>query len=265
MKVLKFGGTSIGTPSKIKNLTKIININDKNIIVLSAFSGTTNKLLEIINENKKIKYRCLLIEKLYNEYILFINELFTENKEYINKALLIINKSFDIIKKSDIKLSKNILAQGEIISSNILYLYLTSINIKCHIISALDFMKIDENYEPIFDFIKNKINNIINNNIDKYNLFITQGYICKNIDNEIDNLKRGGSDYTASIIGYALNSTEVQIWTDIDGMHNNDPRIIKNTNYIPELSFDSAAELSYFGAKILHPCSVLPAQKKKYQ
>ncbi len=265
MKVLKFGGTSIGTASRIKNLINIINLHESSIIVLSAIAGTTNTLLEIIRyyniKDKKNK----LINKLYDDYILLNKKLYN-NSFYFNKSLLIIKYHFDIIKSfNNAFLNKQqvniILAQGELISTNLFNLYLHEIGIKSYLLPALDFMKIDENNEPIFDYIKINLKKLISKITDTNLLFITQGYICRNINNDIDNLKRGGSDYTASIIGSAIQSSEVQIWTDIDGMHNNDPRIVQNTSYIPQLSFEEAAELSYFGAKILHPCSVLPAQK----
>lgn len=268
MKVLKFGGTSVGSPDRIKNLLDIIKPKSKQIVVLSAVSGTTNSLVEIsqayLAEDKQ--KAASLIAALKSKYEVFIKELFTSDEGYENGKEL-IDYHFDLLSSFSNELftpieEKVILAQGELISTTLYHIYLTEIGVKSVLLPALDFMKIDEDNEPIIPFISEHLTVLLNKYPDDI-LFITQGYICRNSFGEIDNLRRGGSDYTASLIGAAINAEEVQIWTDIDGMHNNDPRIVKGTKPIAVLSFDEAAELAYFGAKILHPQSVFPAQKYK--
>ena len=266
MKVLKFGGTSVGSPERMKKLLAIIRPETPRLVVLSAVSGTTNKLVEIASffeasdKNKAVA----TIEKLRAEYDQFIAELFaTEQGLADGKNTLdyhfgllesIANDLFTITEE------KIILAQGELISTTLYHYYLKEIGIHSVLLPALDCMKVDEDHEPMVDFITDHITPLL---AQKSNLYITQGYICRNAYGQIDNLRRGGSDYTASLIGAAIRSEEVQIWTDIDGMHNNDPRIVKGTKPIANLTFDEAAELAYFGAKILHPQSVFPAQKYK--
>ena len=268
MKVLKFGGTSVGSPDRIKKLLDIINPDERQIVVLSAVSGTTNSLLEISQAYLAgDKTRAAeLTASLKDKYELFIKELFSSEESYENGKDLIdyhfnliasfANEHFTPIEE------KVILAQGELISTTLYHIYLTGIGIKSKLLPALDFMKIDEDNEPVISFIAEHLQPLIDQ-FPENKLFITQGYICRNSFGEIDNLRRGGSDYTASLIGAAILAEEVQIWTDIDGMHNNDPRIVKGTKPIAQLSFDEAAELAYFGAKILHPQSVFPAQKYK--
>jgi aspartate kinase len=266
MKVLKFGGTSVGSPERMKKLLDIIRPETPRLVVLSAVSGTTNKLVEIASffeagdKNKAVT----AIEKLRAEYNQFIVELFATEQGlvdgkntldyYFGLLESIANDLFTITEE------KIILAQGELISTTLFHYYLKEIGVHSVLLPALDFMKVDEDHEPMVDFITDHIMALL---AQKSNLYITQGYICRNAYGQIDNLRRGGSDYTASLIGAAIRSEEVQIWTDIDGMHNNDPRIVKGTKPIANLSFDEAAELAYFGAKILHPQSVFPAQKYK--
>jgi aspartate kinase len=266
MKVLKFGGTSVGSPERMKKLLAIICPETPRLVVLSAVSGTTNKLVEIASffeagdKNKAVT----AIEKLRAEYNQFIVELFATEQGLVDGkntldyhfGLLesIANDLFTITEE------KIILAQGELISTTLFHYYLKEIGVHSVLLPALDFMKVDEDHEPMVDFITEHITPLLTQ---ETNLYITQGYICRNAYGQIDNLRRGGSDYTASLIGAAIRSEEVQIWTDIDGMHNNDPRIVKGTKPIANLSFDEAAELAYFGAKILHPQSVFPAQKYK--
>jgi aspartate kinase len=268
MKVLKFGGTSVGSPERMKKLLDIIDPAHRQIVVLSAVSGTTNSLVEIgqayLSGDKKTAIS--LINILKGKYEVFIKELYTK-PAYLEQGKEVIDYHFDLLTNlaNDLFTSieeKLILAQGELLSTTLYHVYLKDIGVPSVLLPALDFMKIDEDNEPIVDYITSHITPLL----DKYpanNLFITQGYICRNSFGEIDNLRRGGSDYTASLIGAGIRSEEVQIWTDIDGMHNNDPRIVKGTQPIAQLSFDEAAELAYFGAKILHPQSVFPAQKYK--
>ncbi|MFA5243738.1 MAG: aspartate kinase, partial [Pedobacter sp.] len=268
MKVLKFGGTSVGSPDRIKKLLEIINPKDRQIVVLSAVSGTTNSLVEISQAylaGDKPK-AAELIAVLKAKYDIFIKELFS-TEEGLKSGKELIDYHFNFISSFANEHftpaeEKVILAQGELISTTLYHIYLTEIGVPSKLLPALDFMKIDEDNEPIVEFITEHLQPML----DKYpenTLFITQGYICRNSFGETDNLRRGGSDYTASLIGAAILAEEVQIWTDIDGMHNNDPRIVKGTKPIAQLSFDEAAELAYFGAKILHPQSVFPAQKYK--
>jgi aspartate kinase len=268
MKVLKFGGTSVGSPERMKKLLNIVNADERQIVVLSAVSGTTNSLVEIGQaylKSDKAK-AANLIAALKDKYELFIKELFQEEK-YLNRGKEVIDYHFGLLSMLSNDLftqieDKIILAQGELLSTTLYHVYLQEIGVPSVLLPALDFMKVDEDHEPMVDYITDHITPLLNKHPD-HKLFITQGYICKNSFGEIDNLRRGGSDYTASLIGAAIRSEEVQIWTDIDGMHNNDPRIVKGTQPISQLSFDEAAELAYFGAKILHPQSVFPAQKYK--
>jgi len=266
MKVLKFGGTSVGSPERMKKLLDIIRPETPRLVVLSAVSGTTNKLVEIASffEAEEKNNAVSAIEKLRVEYNQFIAELFA-SEQGIADGKNTLDYHFGLLESIANDLftateEKIILAQGELISTTLYHYYLKEIGVHSVLLPALDFMKVDEDHEPMVDFITDHITPLLTQ---KSNLYITQGYICRNAYGQIDNLRRGGSDYTASLIGAAIRSEEVQIWTDIDGMHNNDPRIVKGTKPIANLSFDEAAELAYFGAKILHPQSVFPAQKYK--
>lgn len=269
MKILKFGGTSVGSAERMKNLVKLIVDDEAKIVVLSAMSGTTNALVKISellhqNKNKEAEQE---IEILHKKYIDVCNELLVD--EYNSKGIAFINSVFESIKTYrneafafTTKEEKIILAQGEILSTNLFYLYLLQIGVDSVLLNALDFMKLNENNEPDIEFTGKILKSILEQ-YKETKLFITQGYICRNAYGDIDNLKRGGSDYTASIIGAAIHANEIQIWTDIDGVHNNDPRIVSRTYPVNYLSFDEAAELAYFGAKILHPACILPAQKQQ--
>lgn len=268
MKVLKFGGTSVGSPERMKKLLDIIDASKRQIVVLSAVSGTTNSLVEIgqaYQAGDKTK-AASLIATLKDKYEVFIKELFAK-PEFLAQGKEVIDYHFALLSgvANDLFTSieeKIILAQGELLSTTLYHVYLKEIGIPSVLLPALEFMKTDEDNEPIVDHITSHLTPLLDKTPDN-KLFITQGYICRNAFGEIDNLRRGGSDYTASLIGAGIRSEEVQIWTDIDGMHNNDPRIVSGTKPIAQLSFDEAAELAYFGAKILHPQSVFPAQKYK--
>ncbi|HON53241.1 MAG TPA: aspartate kinase, partial [Bacteroidales bacterium] len=267
MKVLKFGGTSVGSPERMKNVSKLINDGNKQIVVLSAMSGTTNSLVEISDYYYKgnadaAAQVILALEQKYNSVI---QELL-QKEETRKKAIEIVGNEFNIIrsfanKQFSLAGEKSILARGEIISTNLVQLYHEEIGVQSVLLNALDFMRVDADGEPILSEIETRLSKILEQ-YTQTTLFITQGFICVNPNEEIDNLKRGGSDYSATLIGAAIQSQVVEIWTDIDGVHNNDPRIVKNTYPIAELSFDEAAELAYFGAKILHPSTVLPAKVK---
>lgn len=267
MNILKFGGTSVGTAERIKALVKLISSSDRKIVVLSAMSGTTNALVEISNAlyQKDSDSANNLIHKLEATYINEVDKLFSSS-DFKTKGNDLVKNHFNYLRSFTLDMftvneEKAILAQGELLITTLFHFHLQEINIASALLPALNFMRIDENDEPQLTYIEKNIETELN----KYpniNLFITQGYICRNAFGEIDNLKRGGSDYTASIIGAAIHANEVQIWTDIDGMHNNDPRIVSKTHPIHELSFEEAAELAYFGAKILHPTCILPAQKR---
>lgn len=268
MKVLKFGGTSVGSPERMKKLLDIIQPQERQIVVLSAVSGTTNSLVEIAQAyltSDKAKAKTL-ITALKDKYEIFIQELFAK-PEFLEQGKEVIDAHFDLLFALSNDLftaieEKVVLAQGELLSTTLYHVYLKEIGVPSVLLPALEFMKIDADNEPIVDYITEHIQPLLDAASDN-KIFITQGYICRNSFGEIDNLRRGGSDYTASLIGAGIRSEEVQIWTDIDGMHNNDPRIVKGTKPIANLSFDEAAELAYFGAKILHPQSVFPAQKYK--
>ncbi|WP_129715763.1 aspartate kinase [Pedobacter sp. SYP-B3415] len=268
MKVLKFGGTSVGSPERMRRLLDIINPNEEQIVVLSAVAGTTNSLVEIANHflaaDKKKGSEC--VDNLYQKYKDFVVDLLPEaffqaqGMEVIDYHFgLLANFANDLFTPIE---EKVVLAQGELLSTSLYHIYLKSIHVPSVLLPALDFMKTDEDNEPDIPFSSKHLRPLIDAHPEN-KLFITQGFICRNSFGEVDNLRRGGSDYTASLIGAAIMAEEVQIWTDIDGMHNNDPRIVKGTRPIARLSFDEAAELAYFGAKILHPQSVFPAQKYK--
>lgn len=267
MKILKFGGTSVGSAERIQNLVKLINDGETKIVVLSAMSGTTNALVEIGDAlYKKDPARAeASIAKLEEKYKAEIEKLY-KSEESKTKAKDLIAHHFNYIRSFTLDMftaneEKAILAQGELLSTAMFHFYLAEQTIPSVLLPALNFMRIDENEEPDLKYIEENLQAELKKHPGQ-NLFITQGYICRNVFGEIDNLKRGGSDYTASLIGAALYSKEVQIWTDIDGMHNNDPRVVSKTHPIHKLSFDEAAELAYFGAKILHPTCILPAQQR---
>ena len=265
MIVLKFGGTSVGNAENIKKVATIVNAcNATKIVVLSAVSGTTNTLTKI---NKlliigKKEDAIDLIKELELSYNQLIKGLFSSEKHQLEAFSFIKNKFDELCSytNSTHQNEKIILAQGELISTQLFQIYQNELGVTSRLISALDFMSIDEHEEHETVIIKTKLTVILSNN-NNIETFITQGYICTNHKGEIDNLKRGGSDYSASLIGTAIDAEEIQIWTDIDGMHNNDPRFVENTFSIDEMTFDEAAELAYFGAKILHPQSIIPAQK----
>lgn len=267
MIVQKFGGTSVGSPERMKSIANLIADGERKVVVLSAVSGTTNTLVEICTAlyKKDEEEANRLVEGLEQLYSKFIDILFgaAGHKE---EAQEIVEAYLNGIKSYSKKLfspfiERSILAQGELISTNIFHLYLKSEGKKSVLLNALDFMRTDDSGEPDQDFISENIQFELSKH-PKKNLFICQGYICRNAFGEIDNLKRGGSDYSASLIGAAIEADNIQIWTDIDGMHNNDPRIVDQTRPIQELSFKEAAELAYFGAKILHPASIRPAEEK---
>lgn len=265
MFVLKFGGTSVGSANRIKEVANLINNGDSNIVVLSAMAGTTNSLIEIAGYLYKKNHDSAneAIITLEQNYYNVIEELFN-SEEYKAKGSELIKSHFNYIKAFTQDMftlyeEKAILAQGELLSTALMHYYLNEQNIDSVLIPALNFMRTDKDGEPDLFYIKENIKREVANH-PKNKLFITQGFICRNSFGEIDNLKRGGSDYSASLIGAGIEANEIQIWTDIDGMHNNDPRYVDNTNPLATLSFDEAAELAYFGAKILHPASIQPAK-----
>lgn len=266
MKVLKFGGTSVGSPENMRATLKIITNGKPKIVVLSAMAGTTNALVEISENLKKENRETAgkLISKLESGYEAVVHALFKtdENKK---KGKEVIETSFNTIKSfipgKFTKVSENaILAQGELMSTQLFALLMVEEGYNTKLIPALEYMRIDEEKMADLDFIRENIQRVIQE-AGPATYYITQGYICRNADGEIDNLQRGGSDYTASLIGAAIDADEIQIWTDIDGFHDNDPRFVENTSKIDQLSFNEAAELAYFGAKILHPQTVFPAYK----
>jgi len=266
MIIYKFGGTSVGNADRMKQVANIIGDEKQKIIVLSAVGGTTNKLVRLTGffYTQKHSEALEIIALLRDEYFGIIDNLLSTTT-YREKATGFINGILDLLMTQEgdqfnEKNEKIILAQGEIMSTTLFYFYLLEIKASATLISALDYMRIDVDGEPDTAKIRQLINPLLAAASDKH-LIVTQGYICRNVDGEIDNLKRGGSDYSATLVGQAIKAEEVQIWTDIDGMHNNDPRVVENTYPVDYLSFDEAAELAYFGAKILHPASVLPARE----
>lgn len=268
MLVLKFGGTSVGSAERIKNLAELTKGQKPKIVVLSAMSGTTNALVEISQAlyEKNTSKAKELIQSLEDKYRKEIKDLY-KNETIAKKGNELLNDYFNYIASFldfpifTSKEEKIILAQGELLSTHMFHFYMSEIGEKTILLPALEFMRINKDGEPDFPYIEERIKEEIKKYPD-IDFFITQGYICKNAQGDIDNLQRGGSDYTACIIGAVIDAEEIQIWTDIDGMHNNDPRFVNKTHPINELSFDEAAELAYFGAKILHPTCILPAQKR---
>ena len=266
---MKFGGTSVGKPERMHHIVNLVTSQQEpTLVVLSALSGTTNALVEIIyniakGDRTSAKQN---IDKLEEHYRNFIKDLVKEPAA-VEKANSIISEHFEflnIILKISFSeaLSKDILAQGELLSTKLFCTYLEEQKTDHVLLPALEFMTIDYNDEPQIGSIKVKLTQLLAQHPQK-KLFVTQGYICRNARGEVDNLKRGGSDYTASLIAAAISASVCEIWTDIDGMHNNDPRIVKKTIPVEQLSFEEAAELAYFGAKILHPASIWPAQQYK--
>lgn len=266
MKVMKFGGTSVGSPERMKNVASLITESgEPTFVVLSAMSGTTNSLVEISDYlyKKNPEGANEIINQLEKKYMKHVEDLYsTEEMRQTTREFL--QGEFDYLRSftKDLFTSfeeKSIVAQGEMMSTNMMVNYLKENGIKAVLLNALDFMRTDKNSEPDTAYIKEKLQPIMKQN-EGYQIYITQGFICRNAYGETDNLQRGGSDYTASLIGAALPAEEIQIWTDIDGMHNNDPRIVEKTEAVRQLNFEEAAELAYFGAKILHPTCVQPAK-----
>ena len=266
MKVMKFGGTSVGSPERMKGVASLVTKSgEPTFVVLSAMSGTTNTLIEISDYlyRKNPEGANEVINNLERKYLGHIEELYS-TEEYKQKTHDFIVEEFNYLRSftKDLFTSfeeKSIVAQGEVISTNMVVNYLQEQGVKATLLSALDFMRTDKNAEPDAHYIKEKLTAIMQQN-EGYQVYITQGFICRNAYGEIDNLQRGGSDYTASLVGAAINAEEIQIWTDIDGMHNNDPRVVENTEAVRQLNFEEASELAYFGAKILHPTCVQPAK-----
>lgn len=265
LRVLKFGGTSLGAPERMRQVARLITNDAKpKMVVLSALSGTTNSLVSIGKswKDQKLVEVNQQIETLYDHYLNFINDLLSKQRE---PGKQVVDNHFDQIRKITAvsfnrSSNRELLAQGELMSTKLFHIYINESGLKAMLIPALDILYLDEHGEPNIELLAKKCDTLLNSNPD-YSIFITQGFICSNHLGEIDNLKRGGSDYTASLLGAALGAEAVEIWTDIDGMHNNDPRIVPNTYPLEALSFDEAAELAYFGAKILHPNTIWPAQK----
>lgn len=265
MEVWKFGGTSMGSPQRMREVAELIHLGKQRWIVLSAVSGTTNKLVAFNQavEADDLNRGAEIIRAFEKEYDLFIKDLLPE-LPYQEMGVSVL-KDFISLLTLTLKLpyvattAKLILAQGEILSTHLFHIYLKYRGLNAALLSALDFMQILPDGEPDFEWISKRLAYIMEENV-QYDLWVTQGYICKNSNGEIDNLQRGGSDYTATILGTAIKAEEIIIWTDIDGMHNNDPRYVENTYPIRKVSFREAAELAYFGAKILHPTCVIPAE-----
>lgn len=265
MKVLKFGGTSVGSAARMKEVANLICDGDQKIVVLSAMSGTTNSLVEISDYFYKSNTTGAIerINVLEQKYMEVIEELYTTDK-YKTESKKVVKSIFEYLRSFSTSVftlfeEKAILAQGEMLSTNMFQLYLVEKGENSALLPALEYMRIDKNSEPDTAFIAENLEKQLQAS-PGFTYYITQGYICRNFYGEIDNLQRGGSDYTASLVGAAIKSSEIQIWTDIDGMHNNDPRFVEGTTPVPYLHFEEAAELAYFGAKILHPTCILPAK-----
>ncbi len=272
MKVMKFGGTSLGDATRMKNVATIVCSGEPVLVVLSALSGTTDTLHQMANniKNGEITEALQCIEKLKIHYHSFVQSLFSDkNKQeqkYLFRARAFLTEQFEqlqqlVQQKYVPAFANHLMARGEMMSTELFLLYLLFLKQPVALINALDFLRLTRQGIPDEDYLSEQLNQQIQQN-DNTRVFITQGYICRNAFGEISNLKRGGSDYSASLFGAAINADEIQIWTDIDGMHNNDPRFVEGTHPIRDLSFDEAAELAYFGAKILHPASIKPARRK---
>lgn len=265
MNVMKFGGTSVGSAQRIKNVAGLICSRGRNVVVLSAMSGTTNTLVEISDYLRKgnVVGAGETLNALQAKYMSVIDELYSTDR-CRDEALEAVMRSISFVRHVDSAgfssiEEKEILAQGELMSTALMHIYLKEQGVKSELLPALEFMRTDKNGEPDMDYIRQHFSRLLDKCKDAQ-IVITQGFICRNLFGEIDNLQRGGSDYTASLLGAAIKADEIEIWTDIDGMHNNDPRFVQNTKPVGELHFDEAAELAYFGAKILHPTCVLPAK-----
>lgn len=265
MKILKFGGTSVGTAQRMRDVARLIQDGEPKIVVLSAMSGTTNSLVEIANYlyKKNADGASEVVGKLEAKYAGHVRELY-ETDEARRRCQELLAERFNYIKGFTHAVftvfeEKEILSQGELISTGMFHLLLEEMGVHTCLLPALDFMRIDKSNEPDTAYIRENLQALLDER-PGYDIYVTQGYICRNSFGEVDNLQRGGSDYTASLIGAAVLASEIQIWTDIDGMHNNDPRYVEGTLPVHDLSFDEAAELAYFGAKILHPTCVLPAK-----
>ena len=263
MKIMKFGGTSVGSASRIQAVASLVTEAGRNLVVLSAMSGTTNTLEEIVAYlyNRNADGAKDTISRLEAKYQKTLQELYA-TEEAREQCGAHIRSVFDGLRALTRELfgpmqEKMVLAQGELLSTKMMELYLKEQGVKVLLLPALDFMRLDLQGEPDQDYIREHLLPLLEADAD---LFLTQGYICRNAHNEVDNLQRGGSDYTASLVGAAIGAEEIQIWTDIDGMHNNDPRVVKETRAVRHLHFDEAAELAYFGAKILHPTCIQPAK-----
>lgn len=266
MKVMKFGGTSVGSPARMKEVTKLVTKSGEPVfVVLSAMSGTTNSLVEISDYlyKKNPEGANEVINALEKKYMKHIDELYsTDEMKKTTRDFIVTEMNYLRSFTKELFTSfeeKSIVAQGEMMSTNMVVNYMKELGIKAVLLNALDFMRTDKNSEPDPAYIREKLSAIMEKN-EGQQVYITQGFICRNAYGEVDNLQRGGSDYTASLIGAALNAEEIQIWTDIDGMHNNDPRVVDKTAPVHQLHFEEAAELAYFGAKILHPTCVQPAK-----
>ena len=267
MKVLKFGGTSVGSAERMQHVADLITDGQQKIVVLSAMSGTTNSLIQISDYAKRDNHAAAaeVLNELTRKYHLEIDALYA-TESCRNEALRRIEEFLNQLRKLYLmpigeQVEKEIVAMGEQMSTNMMTLLLQERGVKATLMPALDFMCLDENDEPSLPLITEKLHALWPSYKD-YDIVITQGFICRDHNGRISNLKRGGSDYSASLIGAAIDADEIQIWTDIDGMHNNDPRFVANTQPVPQLSFEEAAELAYFGAKILHPTCILPAKLK---
>ena len=263
---MKFGGTSVGSPERMKNVAKLITKSGQpTFVVLSAMSGTTNSLVEISNYlyKKNPEGANEVINSLETKYMAHVEDLYSTD-DYKRSTREFLHERFDFLRSFTKGIftsfeEKQIVSQGEIMSTNMVNNYLQEQGVKSVLLDALSFMRTNKNSEPDLPYIKEHIAQVMAVN-EGYQIYITQGFICRNAYGEVDNLLRGGSDYTASLIGAALPADEIQIWTDIDGMHNNDPRFVDHTSAVHQLNFEEAAELAYFGAKILHPTCVQPAK-----
>ena len=265
MNVFKFGGTSVGSAARMQQVADIISGGEPKVVVLSAVSGTTDKLVAIAEHLQagRIDEANTVGRRMTDEYHGFIDQLYTkENTKQEARELfsaLFRNISDLTVRKFTEHDTNLVLAQGELISTGLFGLYLRESGIVTVLLPALDFMRVNDGGEPDVSFIQSALKARMAE-LGHAHIYLTQGYICRDVDGRVSNLRRGGSDYSASLIGAALGADSIQIWTDIDGLHNNDPRVVDRTYPIRQLSFNEAAELAYFGAKILHPSSILPAR-----
>jgi len=266
MKVLKFGGTSVGSPESLVRVKEIVySQKGATFVVLSAMSGVTNELLQVLDAIKDSDSQKLeaLTQVIADKHYHLIHAVLQEESlqqqaiQHVDDVLQRLQGFLQVPEAHN--LYSEILTLGELMSTKIFSIVLHQDGVANTWLNATDFMHIDHDDNPSIGPIRTQLEAVLNAH-KKTEVYITQGFLCLDKEGDVSNLKRGGSDYSATLIGAAIAAEEVQIWTDIDGFHNNDPRCVEHTKPIAQLTYDEAAELAYFGAKILHPKTVSPVR-----